>query len=153
FPGLPVVGLMADYQRELRLPPHHEGGARLALFLGGTIGNEEDDRAVRLLSRIRAHIDRGDALLLGANLVTDPAVIEAAYNDAQGVTAEFNRNILRAVNRLSGSDFDPELFQHRAPYVEAKERIEMWLHARRPLRIDLGRMGGELVLRDGEVIL
>jgi L-histidine N-alpha-methyltransferase len=153
FPGLPVLGLMADYERELQLPARAGGGSRLALFLGGTIGNEEDDRAVQLLSRVRAHFDDGDALLLGANLVTDAAVIEAAYNDSQGVTAAFNRNILSALNRLAGSDFDPAAFEHRAPYVRAKRRIEMWLHAKRDLRVDLGRMGGALDLREGEGIL
>jgi L-histidine N-alpha-methyltransferase len=145
--------VLADYQRALQLPPRVDGGARLVLFLGGTIGNEEDETAVALLSRVREHIDVGDALLLGANLVTDPAVIEAAYNDAQGVTAEFNRNILRALNALAGSDFEPDLFEHRAPYVQEKQRIEMWLHARRPLEVRLGHIGGTLRLREGEGIL
>jgi L-histidine N-alpha-methyltransferase len=153
FPALPVVGLMADYERPLHLPERHDGGARLALFLGGTIGNAEDARAVQLLSRIRAHLEPGDALLLGANLVTDPLVIEAAYNDAQGVTAAFNRNILVAVNRLAGTDFDEEAFAHRAPYVQDRRRIEMWLHARRPMRVNLGRMGGAIELKEGEGIL
>src|SRR5437764_2803849 len=77
-PEVPVEQVLADYTRELRLPERPAGGRRLVLFLGGTIGNEEDADAVRLLARVREHLDPGDVLLLGANLVTDPAVIHAA---------------------------------------------------------------------------
>ena len=152
LPGLEVASVMADYERALHLPPRRGGRARLALFLGGTIGNEEDDRAIQLLSRIRAQIDEGDALLMGASLVTDPAVIEAAYNDAQGVTAQFNLNILSAVNRLAGSDFDPGAFEHVAPWIPETRRIEMWLRATRDMTVSLGRMGGSFELAEGEGI-
>ena len=153
LPALEVEGVLADYSRGLPLPARARGGQRLVLFLGGTIGNEEDEGAVALLSRVRRHIDPGDALLLGANLVTDGRVIELAYNDAQGVTAEFNKNLLTAVNALSGSRFDPADFDHRAPWVPARSRIEMWLDARRDLRVDLGRIGGTLELAKGQGIL
>src|SRR4051812_7462831 len=132
-PEVPFEPVLADYTRELRLPPKPAGGRRLVLFLGGTIGNDEDSEAVRLLTRVREHLDPGDVLLLGANLVTDPAVIHAAYNDAQGVTAEFNRNLLRAVNCFARSSFDPAEFDHHAPYDVEKRRIEMWLVARSAL--------------------
>src|SRR5207237_7483705 len=102
-------------------------------FLGGTIGNDEDASAIRLLARVREHLDPGDMMLMGANLACDPALIHRAYNDAQGVTAEFNKNILRAVNALARSRFDPDDFDHHAPYVVEHRRIEMWLLARRPL--------------------
>jgi len=152
LPSLEVVSVMADYQRELKLPPRRGDFSRLALFLGGTIGNEEDEGAIALLTRIREQIDEGDALLLGASLVTDPAVIEAAYNDEQGVTALFNLNILDAVNRLAGSDFDPDAFEHVAPWIPETRRIEMWLRARRDMTVSLGRMGGSFELSEGEGI-
>ncbi len=131
-PEIPVDEVLADYTQELRLPPAAGGGPRLALFLGGTIGNDEDPDAIGLLVRVRSHLAPGDLLLLGANLVAEPAVIHAAYNDSAGVTAEFNRNILRNVNAVA--------------------RIEMWLVARDALDVDLGRIGGRLKLARSEGI-
>jgi L-histidine N-alpha-methyltransferase len=151
-PEIPVDEVLADYTQELRLPPAPGGGPRLVLFLGGTIGNDEDPDAIALLVRVRSHLAPGDLLLLGANLVTDPAVIHAAYNDSAGVTAEFNRNILRSVNAVAGSAFDPAAFEHHAPYVVERQRIEMWLVARDGLDVDLGRIGGRLKLARGEGI-
>lgn len=151
-PEVPVEPILADYTRELRLPPKPARGRRLVLFLGGTIGNDEDAAAVRLLSRVREHLDARDVLLLGANLVTDPLVIHAAYNDAQGVTAEFNRNLLRAVNSFARSSFAPEAFDHYAPYDVEKRRVEMWLIARSEMSVDLGRLGSTLRLSRGEGI-
>jgi L-histidine Nalpha-methyltransferase len=151
-PEIAVDEVLADYTQELRLPPAAGGGPRLALFLGGTIGNDEDPDAIRLLTRVRSHLAPGDLLLMGANLVTDPAVIHAAYNDSAGVTAEFNRNILRSVNAVAQSGFDPAAFEHYAPYVVDRQRIEMWLVARDPVHVDLGRIGGRLDLARGEGI-
>ena len=151
-PEIAVDEVLADYTQELQLPPVPGGGPRLALFLGGTIGNDDDVDAVRLLLRVRNNLAAGDLLLLGANLVNDPAVIHRAYNDAAGVTAEFNRNILRNVNALAGSGFDPADFEHYAPYVVDRQRIEMWLVARKALQVDLGRLGGTLRLNGGEGI-
>lgn len=151
-PEVRVEEVLADYTQGLQLPPRVPGGRRLVLFLGGTIGNEEDAGAVKLLSRVREHLDEGDVLLLGANLVTEPEAIHAAYNDAQGVTAQFNRNILAAVNAFARSSFDPLLFDHHAPYLVDKRRIEMWLVAREAMQVDLGRLGNTLELRKGEGI-
>ena len=88
----------------------------------------------------------------GANLVTDPALIHLAYNDPQGVTAEFNRNLLRVVNSVAQSNFEPGRFDHHATYVVEKRRIEMWLIAREAMEIDLGRIGSRLRLQPGEGI-
>src|SRR5229473_437012 len=123
------------------------GGARLSEMV--ELGSGAASKTVALLEaalRLRSHLAPGDLLLLGANLVTDPAVIHEAYNDRAGVTAEFNRNILRSVNTLAGSAFDPQKFEHYAPYLVDRQRIEMWLVAREPLEIDLGRIGGRLTL-------
>ncbi|HXN56299.1 MAG TPA: L-histidine N(alpha)-methyltransferase [Myxococcales bacterium] len=152
-PPVPVHEVLADYTRTLRLPPRITVGAqRLALFLGGTIGNDEDEAAIALLSRVREQLDPGDAFLLGANLVCEPAAIHAAYNDAAGVTAQFNANILNAVNAIAKSAFDPSAFDHHAPYVVEHSRVEMWLVARQVLEIDLGRLGGTLRMDKGEGI-
>lgn len=152
-PEVRVFEVHADYTQPFSLPRKAEAGRRLALFLGGTIGNDEDKTAIDFLSRVRGELDQGDLLLLGANLVTDPAAIHAAYNDAEGVTAEFNWNLLRAVNALAGSEFDPARFDHYAPYVVEKRRIEMWLVAREAMEVNLGRIGGTLELAHGEGIL
>ena len=151
-PEVHVEQVLADYTRGLDLPPRPADGRRLVLFLGGTVGNDEDAAAVKLLAQVREHLDEGDVLLLGANLVTDPAAIHAAYNDAQGVTAEFNKNLLRAVNSFARSGFDPAKFDHHAPYVVEKRRIEMWLVAREAQEIDLGRLGDTLKLQRGDGI-
>src|SRR5207253_9990268 len=107
---------------------------------------------VKTCARMREHMAPDDRFLLGANLVTDPAIIQLAYNDPQGITAAFNRNLLRNVNAVAGSRFDPEGFLHHAPYVVEKRRIEMWLIAREPMQIDLGRIGSSLGLERGEGI-
>jgi L-histidine N-alpha-methyltransferase len=151
-PEVPVEEVLADYTQELRLPPKPAQGRRLVLFLGGTIGNYEDGPAVELLSRVREHLAPGDLFLMGANLVTDPAIIHLAYNEPQGVTAQFNKNLLSVVNALAQSRFDPERFDHHAPYLVEHRRIEMWLVAREAMSVDLGRLGGMLELRKGEGI-
>jgi L-histidine N-alpha-methyltransferase len=151
-PEVPFVEVLADYTQPFALPPKPAGGKRLVLFLGGTIGNEEDPAAIEFLSRVRCDLEQGDLLLMGANLVTTPEDIHAAYNDSLGVTAEFNRNLLRAVNAIAGSEFDPQAFDHHAPYVVDKRRIEMWLVARERLEVNLGRIGGTLKLAQGEGI-
>jgi L-histidine N-alpha-methyltransferase len=117
YPGLRVHGLVGDFLAHLGEIP--AGGRRLAAFLGGTIGNFQPAEAAAFLARLAASFDPGDSLLLGTDLVKDPATLEAAYDDAAEVTAEFNRNILRVVNRLAGGDFDPDAFRHRAFYDPA----------------------------------
>src|SRR5437763_1783854 len=151
-PGIPVEHVLADYTKPLQLPRRPPGGRRLVLFLGGTIGNEEDESAIRLLSRVREHMEPDDLLLLGANLATDPAAIHLAYNDATGVTAAFNRNLLLNVNSFARSNFDPEKFDHYAPYIVEKRRIEMWLVAREETEVHLGRLAATLELARGEGI-
>ena len=151
-PDVPVEHVLGDYTKPLQLPRRPSGGRRLVLFLGGTIGNEEDASAIRLLSRVREHMEPDDLLLLGANLVTDPATIHLAYNDPQGVTAAFNKNLLLHVNAVAKSNFDPQAFDHHAPYVVERRRIEMWLVARDAMVVSLGRVGGQLKLGRGEGI-
>ena len=125
-PALEVHAVVGDFERHLvHVPP--PSGRRLVLFLGSTIGNLDAPARQALLAQVRGLLRRGDRLLLGVDLVKDRTVLEAAYNDAAGVTAEFNRNILRVVNRGLGADFRPEAFRHHAWYNAAESRIEMHL--------------------------
>ncbi|NJP35159.1 L-histidine N(alpha)-methyltransferase [Micromonospora thermarum] len=133
YPGLRVRGIVGDFTRHLdRLPA---GGRRLVVFLGGTIGNLLPAERAEFLAQMRAALEPGDWLLVGTDLVKDPAVIVPAYDDAAGVTAEFNRNVLRVINRELGADFDPEGFCHVACWDAEREWIEMRLRALRPMRV------------------
>ena len=127
YPGIAVHAVAGDFERHLdRLP---RGGRRLIAFLGGTIGNLFPDARARFLVEIAAGMGPDDAFLLGTDLVKDPERLVAAYDDDQGVTAEFNRNVLRVLDRELGADFDPERFEHVARYDEVNEWIEMRLRS------------------------
>ncbi|PTA42390.1 L-histidine N(alpha)-methyltransferase [Micromonospora sp. RP3T] len=133
YPGLRVRGIVGDFTRHLdRLPT---GGRRLVAFLGGTIGNLLPGERAGFLTAMRAALEVGDWLLIGTDLVKDPAVTVPAYDDAAGVTAEFNRNVLRVINRELGADFDVAAFRHVAVWDPDREWIEMRLRAERPTRV------------------
>ena len=127
YPGLQVQAVLSDFQEHLGLP--EAGGARLVAFLGGTIGNLLPAERAEFLTSLRARLRSGDALLLGTDLVKDPAVLVAAYDDAAGVTAEFNKNILRVLNAELGGDFDLDEFEHVAVWDAEAEWIEMRLRS------------------------
>ncbi|MGC9221179.1 MAG: L-histidine N(alpha)-methyltransferase [Solirubrobacteraceae bacterium] len=137
YPALQTVDCVAgDFERDLALiPARHDGGRRVVAFLGGTIGNFDTQGRRRLLGSLVRQMDARDRLLLGADLVKDPAVLEAAYDDAAGVTAEFNRNILAVVNRELDADFPVQEFAHVAFYDQANEWIEMRLRATRAVTV------------------
>ena len=130
YPGLRVHGVIGDFERHLGHVPEAVG-PRLVAFLGGTIGNFPPGSRRRFLRGIARLLGPDDYLLMGTDLVKDPDVLEAAYDDAQGVTAEFNRNVLRVLNRELDADFDPEDFEHVARFDREQEWIEMRLRARR----------------------
>jgi L-histidine Nalpha-methyltransferase len=133
YPGLEVHGVTGDFEHDLdEIPPPEAGRPRIVAFLGGTIGNFIPGSRRRFLRELRARLDGRSFLLLGTDLVKDPAVLEAAYDDSQGVTAEFNLNMLRVVNRELDADFDLDQFEHVAFFDEQREWIEMRLRARRP---------------------
>jgi L-histidine N-alpha-methyltransferase len=130
YAGLRVHGVIGDFERHLGHVPPAEG-PRIVAFLGGTIGNFPPGSRRRFLRKIARLMGPEDYLLMGTDLVKDPAVLEAAYDDREGVTAEFNRNVLRVLNRELRADFDPEDFEHVALFDREHEWIEMRLRARR----------------------
>jgi L-histidine N-alpha-methyltransferase len=131
-----VHGVVADVERHLdRLPA--PTGRRAVAFLGGTIGNFTPGSRRRFLRSVGKLLEPGDRLLLGTDLVKDPALIEAAYDDAAGVTAEFNRNVLAVCNRELGADFDLEQFEHVAFFDRVHEWVEMRLRALTPQRVTI----------------
>ena len=140
YPFLHVRALVADFERHLQHVPASVG-RRLVLFLGSTIGNLDPPARHRLLTEVRALLSQGDRFLLGLDLVKDVKVLEAAYDDASGITREFNRNILHVVNREVDADFQPAAFKHVAFFNEAASRIEMHLVPEAPQEVHLRRLG------------
>ena len=140
YPELAIQPLVADMAERIRLPEDLPRPAVFAL-LGSTVGNFRPGAAIALLGRTRAAMQEGDRFLLGADLEKDVAVLKAAYNDAAGVTAAFNLNVLHVLNRELGADFDVTAFRHRAFYDRAKHRIEMHLVAERPVTATIPGVG------------
>ena len=152
FPGLEVHCVVGDFEGELgEIPPPGARG-RLVALLGGTIGNFGPDERAAFLETVRGLLGPGDRFLLGTDLVKDVAVLEAAYNDSAGVTAEFNRNVLRVLNRELGADFREDAFEHVAFFDRERSWIEMRLRARGAQRVAIPGAGIELELADGEEI-
>lgn len=152
YDWLTVRPLLGDYCAGLTHLPL-PAGRRLFVFLGGTIGNFEPAQAAALLGELRALMGPGDFLLLGADRVKDPAVLHAAYNDAGGVTAEFNRNLLHVLNRELDADFAVDAYRHEALYREDLRRIEMYLVSTRAQTVRLRALDACIGLAEGERIL
>jgi L-histidine N-alpha-methyltransferase len=155
YPGLAVHGVVGDFERHLPLLPRP--GRRLVAFLGGTIGNLPPAARRSFLAELRGCLAPGEGFLLGVDLVKDAAILQAAYDDAAGVTAAFNRNVLRVLDREAGAAFDPADFDHVAVWNAAEAWIEMRLRARRDLTVPITspELGLDLVveLAAGEDIL
>jgi L-histidine N-alpha-methyltransferase len=150
FPGLTVHGMVADFGAHLEHVP--DGERRLFAFLGGTIGNLRRAERVEFLGALAELMLDGDALLLGVDLVKERAVLEAAYDDDAGVTREFNRNILHAINLALGADFLPEDFDHVSFFDADAGWIEMRLRARAHQRVSIPGADLELDIAAGEEI-
>jgi L-histidine N-alpha-methyltransferase len=146
---LHVHAVVGDFERHLAHVPA-PAGRRLALFLGSTIGNFDPAPRRALLRSIGGLLERDGRLLLGVDLVKDRRTLEAAYDDAAGVTRDFNRNILHVLNRALGADFRPDAYRHHAFYNEAASRIEMHLVASAPQRVHLPRLGMVVDVAEGE---
>ncbi|HLS79666.1 MAG TPA: L-histidine N(alpha)-methyltransferase [Nocardia sp.] len=133
FPGLTVHGVVSDFTDTLTAMPR--GGRRMIAFLGGTIGNLVPAERRAFLTGIHDVLEPGERLLLGAGLVVDPDVLVPAYDDAEGVTAAFNRNVLHVLNHRLGADFEPDKFDHVALWDAEHEWIEMRLAAREDMTV------------------
>jgi dimethylhistidine N-methyltransferase len=147
YPHLDVQPLAADYTRRILLPAPEAGVRRVGFFPGSTLGNFSPAEALRFL-RAAAQVLKGGGLLLGVDMIKDPAVLHAAYNDSQGVTAAFNLNLLARANRELDCGFDLDAFSHYAFYNAPLQRIEMHLISRRPQRVQVD--GQSLRLEEGE---
>ncbi|MFP5373107.1 MAG: L-histidine N(alpha)-methyltransferase [Actinomycetes bacterium] len=148
YPGLVLHGVVADFEAHLdRLP---DGGRRLVAFLGSTIGNLTPAERARFLREVAEGLEPGDHLLLGTDLVKDPERLVRAYDDAAGVTAEFNRNVLRVLDRSLGADLDPADFAHVAVWDPEREWVEMRLRARRPVEARIADLDLLVDFEEGE---
>jgi dimethylhistidine N-methyltransferase len=157
IPAVAVAPRLMDYTENLELEPASPALAgpderRMVLYIGSSIGNFEPHEAHQLLQRVRAALQPGDSLLLGVDLRKDEATLLAAYDDAAGVTALFNLNMLARLNRELDADFDLEAFAHRAIWNRAKSRIEMHLESRAAQRVQLPALDLEVSFKAGERI-
>ncbi len=150
YPGIEVHAVVGDLERHLDHLPR--GERRLVAFLGSTIGNFPPARRRALLAQIAAGLDPGDGFLVGTDLVKDVGRLESAYNDASGVTAAFNRNILWVLNRELEAEFEPERFDHVARWNAAEEWIEMLLRAQADETVRVGALGLAVEFAAGEEI-
>jgi dimethylhistidine N-methyltransferase len=150
FPSMKILGVGTDFTRSLALPDEVARARRLFFYPGSSIGNFTPAEAAAFLAQVRAAMTDDGALLIGVDLVKDTRVLRAAYDDALGVTAAFNLNVLNHVNRLVGADFDSADWRHVAFYDPEQQRIEMHLQARQPVTIRWN--GGERRFARGERI-
>jgi dimethylhistidine N-methyltransferase len=152
YPHIEVLPVVADFTKPFDLPsPKVMPVKNVVYFPGSTIGNFTKDVALDLLKVMRAEAKDGGALLIGVDLQKDPGIIEKAYNDSAGLTAEFNLNMLRHLNRDYGADFDLEAFQHDAKYDEDEGRVVIRLISEKDQEVSIG--GDEIEIADGEAIL
>lgn len=155
YPALEISGFIGDFDHSLErllARPRTDDSGRLVIFLGGTIGNFTPGRRREFLERLRSGLEQGDYLLVGVDLVKEPRVLEAAYDDASGVTARFNKNLLNVLNYKLGGEFEPDLFAHRATYNAEESRVEMWLDSEVAQEIPVAALGVGVPFKVGEGI-
>jgi L-histidine N-alpha-methyltransferase len=149
YPGLAIRGLVCDFEQDLERIPVADG-QRLIAFLGGTVGNLYPRPRQAFLERIAALLGPGDQLLLGTDLVKETGRLEAAYDDAAGVTAEFNKNVLEVLNRELGADFDLDAFEHVARYDAEAERMDIRLRSLADQEVAIDGLDLEISFAAGE---
>ena len=150
FPGLPVYPVEADFMRQVELPAEVADNPKLGFFPGSTIGNMVARTAVDLLRTMRATLGEGSQLLIGMDLIKDPAVLESAYDDAAGVTARFNLNLAERINRELAGSIPVDALRHVARWNDAYSRIEMHLEALRPIEFEVS--GRSFAMAQAETI-
>jgi L-histidine Nalpha-methyltransferase len=148
-PALPVLPVVADFTRPLALPLLADDVRRIGFFPGSTIGNMDDAEALAFLRKAAAML-KGGGLLIGVDLVKDPAILHAAYNDAAGVTEAFNKNLLARANREAAANFDLARFAHYALYNPLQQRVEMYLVSTAAQRVTV--CGRSIAFSEGEAI-
>ena len=152
YPRLTIEAYAADYFAGLAELGKKPRTRTLALFLGSNISNFDRDEALRFLRALRSVLQKGDALLLGADLKKDPAILEAAYNDALGVTSAFNLNVLARINRELGGTFDLRAFKHRAFYNQSEGRIEIYIESLADQHVRIEKLDLDIEFAAGELI-
>jgi len=152
YESLDVTGVIGLYEEGLARLRQEVTGPRLVLWLGSSVGNFEEATAVRFLRDVATNLEADDRLLIGMDLDKDPVLLESAYDDAQGVTADFNLNLLARINSAFNADFDLRYFAHRAHYNAEKRRIEMYLESLRTQTVHIDDLGVEVSLGLGEKI-
>jgi len=151
YPDIEIAAVCGDFEEHLSEIP--DGGRRLFVFLGSTIGNLTADPRAEFLAALAAVMRPGDSLLLGTDLVKDTGRLVAAYDDATGVTAQFNRNVLAVINRELDADFDVDAYRHVARWNADDERMEMWLRAESAQRVRIAALDLTVEFAAGEEIL
>jgi L-histidine Nalpha-methyltransferase len=151
YPDIEIAAVCGDFEEHLSEIP--DGGRRLFVFLGSTIGNLTADPRAEFLAALAAVMRPGDSLLLGTDLVKDTGRLVAAYDDAAGVTAQFNRNVLAVINRELDADFDVDAYRHVARWNAGDERMEMWLRAESAQRVRIAALDLTVEFAAGEEIL
>jgi len=152
LPEVTVEPIVADYTEGMRQNSAAHFGRRLVLYIGSSIGNFSPADAVEVLRGVRAQLQPGDGLLLGTDMVKDPRLLLAAYDDAAGVTARFNMNMLERLNRELDANFNPQLFRHQARWNEQQSRIEMHLESLLSQRVSVSALDLQVRFKLGETI-
>lgn len=150
FPGISIQGILADFQKHLNVIPCKNN--RLICFFGSTIGNLSQEQAILFLKELKSKMNQGDHLLIGMDMVKDISTMEKAYNDSQGITAQFNKNIINVVDQLMGIGINTELFGHIAFFNRQAKRIEMHLKVLEDIELSFPNYQFKILLRKGETI-
>jgi L-histidine N-alpha-methyltransferase len=150
YPNLRVLGIVADFTRHMEVIPNDS--AKLIIFFGSTIGNLTGAESEHFLQNVAHALQPEDRFLIGLDMIKPKRILEAAYNDAKGVTSKFNKNILRVINRELHADFDPAVFEHRAFYNEEHEQVEMYLQANQKTKVEIKDLDLAVALEKGETI-
>jgi len=150
FPDIKVHGIVADFLTQLHLIPNSR--KRIFCFFGSTIGNFSREKAVQFIKELNSTMNTGEMLLLSFDMVKDKNIMEKAYNDSKKLTAKFNLNILKVINKIAKTNFNTDDFQHVAYYNQKNSRIEMHLKARKNIKISTPYLGQDITLKKGETI-
>ncbi|HMS32498.1 MAG TPA: L-histidine N(alpha)-methyltransferase [Ignavibacteria bacterium] len=152
YPGLNVDAVISFYEEGMNFTVQTDSSAKLILFLGSSIGNFSGEERTNFMKMLKTYMNESDRLLIGFDMIKDKEVLEKAYNDRKGITAEFNLNILQRINNELGGNFDPSEFEHIAFYNESMCRIEMHLRARSKMTFEIKEIGEKISFEAGEMI-